>query len=599
MPLLRRIWEFFGWLGSVLGVFLRTHAILTPALILSKATAQITKLLAFFLPLKVLLLVASPGVPRYFQFFIDPQYRNEWVVGLSVAAVACYLLTIVLDRLSDYCAEIGSANLLQKSSRLSVIGNQRSIAKRYFGEFSGLAANLLLVGVIFSVGFYVYSVLFLSLAVFIFAQILFTWAVLKFVDLAEPVGFGGYIVKRTNGYLGYLEAVNFLAVFGFLVVDFLLFSGINILIAILSFLMIRRLLASLTTVAGDAVQLSKQRHRIDPLIFLSEKHTRRQPRNQFKLNRYFGVQARQSRLAEILLAAGIGGIAEVSSIWFDASRPGSYLFDVYARDEAGAVVFRGVEHVFSSRHKQVQENEALILEALGPSALHFADVVHQYEIGDFYSRILDLTGFERISQRDWRARYQSELVARLWSVDPGEELRLVFELSRPYLHERLKIETLEVLDVAADTGPKRRTLEALRRRLPEVCEALGCLPVFPHNHILAPTGVFVDVHPHLKVIDWGRWSLEPIGVGVDAEAITGRAVTRWASVLSPRMPELEMASVGLLRLASRAHAFEELVLVRGRFNEALQVGAEMLRDLDMHVTGADGTQPSRVREINA
>jgi len=599
VPLLKRIWEFFGWLGAVLGVFLRTHPILTPALILSKATAQITRLLAFFLPLKVLLLVASTGVPRYFQYFIDPEHRNEWVVGLSVAAVVCYLLTLVLDRFSDYCSKVGSSNLLQKSSRLSVIGNQRLIAKRYYGDFSGVAAGLLLVTMFFAIGVYVYPLLFAALAGFLFLQLLATWAALRLVDPAEPVGFGGYVIRRTNAYLGYLEALNFLAVFGFLVADFLLFGGVNILIAILAFLMTRRLLGSLNSVVADSVALRKQRHRIDPLVFLSEKHTRRQPGGQQKLGRYFQVADRQSRLQEILALAGIEDPSTVRSHWLDAAASGRYLFEVYAQNRSGEWVFTGIEQVVSKRHKQVLENEALIVESLGSGALRLADVVHEYEIGDFDCRLMDLAGAVAVSQRDWKSRYQAELTLQFWSLDPNDQLRRVFELSRPYLDERLTPEVLEPLEVAADTVAKERTLEALRENLDEIRGLIGKLPIFPHNRALTPTSVFVNGSHELKVIDWGRWSLEPIGVGLEADLLTPELVRRLHTKLKARDVGGVMPSLSQLRLAARAYAFEELVLSRGRFNEALKLASDMLGDLEMHLSGQNGGLSADVREINA
>jgi hypothetical protein len=598
VSLFKEIRGFFSWLGAVLSVFFRSHPFLTPALIASRVVASVTRLLAFFIPLKVLLLVASPGVPRYFQFFITPEHRNEWIVILSFSAVGAYLLTLALDRLADWWSEIGSGELLRRSSVLSVIGDQRRVAKRYYASFSNLTAHMFLSAVIFGVGAYLYPSLYLFLGALIFLQLVITWLALRAVDPLEVRGFGGYVLQRTNNYVGHLETIGFLAAFGFMVTDFVVFDGVNILLAILSFLMTRRLLDALNSVTTEAVVLTRQRQRIDPLIFLERRHVKRPPGSQLKLNRYFQVAERRERLRRTLLVAGYADIVKVESHWLDSGRAGSFAFEVRAFSSDGTARFVGLERVVASRSRQPLENESLIIESLGSRELKAPPVLLEYEVGEFQCRLFDLQGASAVTQRDWKERHQPQVMLHLWGIDPGEELRRIFELSKPYIFERIGSDRLEALEVAADTEAKVAILQAFRLELPTLQSLLKSLPTFPFNKSLGPGAIYERPDGDLYILDWSRWSLEPVGVGMEPEAVDEDLVQELESKLGARKWRGAMPTVPQLKLAGLMFAFEDQLINRARFNEALSLAERMLAhlkneggDLDK-VSAASGTVSS-------
>jgi hypothetical protein len=600
MHLFKLSQEILVWLRAVLGVFLRTHPVLMPALVAVRVIAHVTQLLAFFIPLKVLLLVATPGVPLYFQTFIEPQHRTGWIVALSTGAVATYLLTVVLDKLSEHWSEIGSRDLLRKSSQLAVIGNQREAAKRYYSSFSGLAANLVLVVSMFSVGLWLYPALFAFLAGFMVLQVVASWAALRSVDPIEPKWFGGYIVRSAKSYFGYLETLNFLAVFLFLIVDFLVFDGVNLLIAILSFLMARRLLSSARALAAEAVTLNGQRYRIDPLVFLEERHVPKQSGHQLELGRYFPVDGRQQRLKQALALAGIPGVAAVRSRWVDSGsrQPAIHQFDVEACSESGDTVFVGVEQVVPQSQQQVMENEALIVEHLGRHALCMAETIHEYRLGTLRCRLLDLRGTRPISMRRWRSGRCADLLLHLWAVDPGDGLRRIFQLSRPYLHERLTLEALDRLEVAVDTPAKQASYRTLRQRLAEIQSVISALPVFPLNHALSYRIVYLGSKQPFVITEWGHWSLEPVGCGLAPDLMDEAMILRLGEALEQRGWAGAMPELWQLQLAASAYQFEEQLLTRGRFNAALELAGEILKCLERRNKGESGSDSGGEKKVS-
>jgi len=575
MNILSSSWRFLAWFGAVMRVFFSTRPLLTNVLVISKALSSITRILAFFIPLKVLLLIATPGVPRYFRFFIEPELRMEWAVGLSIAAVVAYFLTIALDKLAERLSDVGSRELLVQASQMAVFGNQRELAKRYFADFTGVAVNMLLTATLLGLGLWLYPTLFAVLLAAFTVQFVATGLVLRRLDEAAPAGLSGYIHGNLPQYLSYLEAFNFLLVFAFLVADFLFFDGVNILIAILSFLMARRVLPSVSAIFADATTLLRQRHRIDPLVFADQKYLRKEPEQNQKLTHYFRVDHRETRLLGQLRARLGDVIVRVESRWVDPGPSGVSLFSVHAHDSDDRVCFHGQEQVSGVKRREALDNEALIVDEVGREPLCMAPTLQEFRLGAFECRLLDIGETEPVTGAAWKKHHMADFMAKLWCVEPSSRLRGIFELSRDYLGNRVSEKELARMEVALDTDEKRATRDALRVALPQIREIVAKLPVFPLNKGLNPALVFSDESGRLRVTDWCKWSLEPVGVGLGA----GQIVCEHARAVSHARPGTDLVDHRAMGLASRLYEFEELLMARGKYNEALEVAEKMLNDL--------------------
>lgn len=562
-------------------VFFSTHPVLSRVLIVANTLSSITRLLAFFIPLKVLLLIATPGVPSYFRFFIEPEYRTEWAVALSVAAVAVYFLTIALEKLAEKLSEVGSRELLEQVSQMAVFNNQRELAKRYFSDFTGIAANVLLSATLLGLGLWLYPMLFMVLVAAFVLQFLVTGLALSQLDEGAPRGLSGYIHGNLTQYLSYLEAFSFLLVFAFLIGDFILLGGVNILIAILSFIMVRRVLPSVSAIFSKSASLSQQRHRIDPLVFAEKKYFRKEPGQNQKLLRHYRLDDREARLLAQLKARLGEKIVEVQSRWVDPGPGGLYLFSVLAFDANGDVVFQGQEQVGGPKQRELLDNEALIVGAMGRAPLCMATTVQEYRLGEFECRLLDVDDGQLVDGSEWRKRHLSQFMSEMWCIDPGRKLREIFELSRAYLGDRIDDAGLERMEVAIDTPEKRVTQDAFRQALPKIRELLAALPLFPLNRGINPKTVFCNDEDKLLVCDWSKWSLEPVGAGLPANQIKpehAQAVNR----AHQSDGEVDHET---MRLASRMFDFEDLLLVKGKYNDALEVAAQILEDLGRLLPG--------------
>src|SRR5690554_4218870 len=98
------------WLYKVIVVYARWSLAVTRKLVsltffptlagvLLTFISQFSRLLAFFLPLKVIVLIGSSGIPRYFPSSWAAFDRETLVVALSFSAVAFYVVYLLADHL--------------------------------------------------------------------------------------------------------------------------------------------------------------------------------------------------------------------------------------------------------------------------------------------------------------------------------------------------------------------------------------------------------------------------------------------------------------------------------------------------------------------
>src|SRR5690554_4088817 len=145
MPILTEAGRALRWLARVIGVFWRVRPLVTLGAVVAKVLNRVFGLLALFLPLKVIILAGSEGVPRYFQFFIAPDEKSFWVVLLSLGAVTAFVATLLLEALTKRLAEAGSLEVLEGANELAVASRLRDEARGHYAKFCGVVANWLIV----------------------------------------------------------------------------------------------------------------------------------------------------------------------------------------------------------------------------------------------------------------------------------------------------------------------------------------------------------------------------------------------------------------------------------------------------------------------
>lgn len=571
------------WVSKVTRAFAGVRPWTTVTLVLCIALGTVASVLAFFLPLKVILLAGSEGVPRYFSLFVDAADQTDWIIGLSAGAVGFYLLSLILDAAGKRLAEAGSAEVLQGANEIAVASKQREEAQGYYRRFCGITGNLVLVIISFiAIGFMSPMVL-LVISCLLLLEFLFTAAVFRYGDALHPGPVQRMVGNNLGGYLAIIFSVNFLVGFFVMLVPMLMGQGANLLLAILTVILMRQSFSAATSIVVDVTALWRRRQDVEPMVFREHQIQKAELSVMKDLRELFGKELRESMLSQELTAAGLPTTG-LDSAWRDSTIVGVYTFFVKLPEarQTGAPAHLQ-QQVFSKSQLHLLEHEEFLFENVDRKALYAPTVVARFEVGPFACQVCEY-GTGRISdETEWKER-NIALMTHMWSFEPPRYLVAAYNTSRPTLGGRLSPEFLKRLEVALDDSADRECYQSILDKLDRIRTVLRSIPVYIFNPDMGRNNVVHTESGTPQVVSWGRWAIEPIGAALsgsmDAETIT-QVLSEVRERRSISEDDLNSAHV---RLAFESREFEKQVL-GGKYLAAMRnlrriLENKLVRDAD-------------------
>ena len=453
----------------------------------------------------MILLVGSDGVPRYFRGFITAETRDDWIVLLAVASVAFYVLSVLLTKVEERFAEVGSEKVLRSATQLALVRGQDDVAKEYFIRICRASSSLLLAVLLLGVVCYFYVGLFAFLAGLILLEFCICGATLAW---ASESRFGRYIQNKSNNLMTVFASVNFLLVFAYLLVEFLAFGGVNILIAILAVLIARLLFTNLSQLVNGSVRLTRARAKVNSLVFNDHQLHWRDPVRRQKFRSLFDNASRRERLAEVM---GVEA-DKIRSRFTDRGPADVAVFDVeISQPDGGTKHF--LEMVYAASKIHIVENEDVFFENVSAGDVGAAPLLYQYEVNGYVGRLYDGGTGESFPRSKWN-KQRRNLLLKAWQCPPPAHLVEIFTAGKPLLQDRLNPKFRSALEVAMDCSEELAAYESLLQQLDELQEVIAGLPLFIFNPRIVP-GMLVVGGDTPRSLNWGQWTLAPLGCGLD------------------------------------------------------------------------------------
>ena len=533
MNLLREHNKFWLWTARVIRQFMRVRPGATVLVIASTGIASITKLLAFLLPLKIILLAGSPGVPRYFPF-IAPDEKIHWIIGLTIGAFIAYGLTLTLEALAARWSRDAGRGILQGANQMTLHAMQDDQVKRAFADFSGVVAVVLFV----ALGGLLLAWLNPALIIFLVTAVLVQFGLTAWLVRGDSVpapAMKAWIEQRTGQYLSLLSSLTFLGGFLVILAPFVLGEGGNILLALLGIILSRQMLSKLTGMTKDAASLLAARHRIDPLIFSGiQLQNDKQKRIAASLHSVFSKERRQKRsYSELGRTVPLEGELQVS--WADSALPRAKTLNLVEQDADGRSVRHFQQQVFPPSQTDQLKNEEFLFRHVKRERLKAPRIYVQFEEADFRCQICAHGDGTPGAAKDW-PQVRDSLLHQIWSYQPTKALVRSYRGSRPLLHERLTHALSRRLEIATDTNEEAELLALWEEELRSIQERLAKQPLALHNPDFNRMNVIRFGEDHL-VMAWGRWSLEPIGSAIFLAGLSSEGATHVEPLRSLR-PDL-------------------------------------------------------------
>jgi hypothetical protein len=227
---------------------------------------QFARMLAFLLPLKVLLLAGSPGVPGYFQPFVRADMRATWIVVLTAGAFLLYGTSIFLNLLVRRWTNRTTDRFVAARFPPDKAARETRRVRRDLVDVNNNHAD----SVVFVLGLLALAVLnprvFLGLLLVLGLLVLIMHRI-----LTAPAGSGPSVRLRkwiAEDYAAFLQAIGaagFLCVFVLLLADYVLFNGANLILAIMVLILGRLVFSALSRFLTTTVRLEREQESVGRL----------------------------------------------------------------------------------------------------------------------------------------------------------------------------------------------------------------------------------------------------------------------------------------------------------------------------------------------
>ena len=581
MVVSQEVIRFLRWTGGVTRKFFIATPWDTSFVIIASVTKGILSLLAFMVPIKVIMLAASPGVPRYFPF-VNPADKSLWIVLLAIGAVGIYVLIQLLSPIIDRWSLRAGKELLRGANDLPVHSRDTSQAQRVFSAFTGISASLLFLLATSLILLWVNAPMLAWLIVSTGVLYIVSSALLAGESLPRPPQ-KNWVIERYRSYIGTWEALTFFGSFAVILWPFLQSSGGggNVFLALISFILVRRMISELGGIIKKAVSLVQQRPMFDALLYRHHTKVRLTDESKSLLFRELFALDSRNRLFAEMISHDLGKETSIASRWVDPTPPQIKHFLIEATSTDDKMVRQHLEARVHGPDTNFQFEHAEFLFLHIPRRLLRAP--------EFYGRIdhhefkisLQLSGTgQQPPASQWRDVFPI-LAQDILSLAPPKALVRSYRDTHPMLGDRLTDKFCRRIEVALDSEADTELFAAWLSSLPQIQNFLQSQPVALINPDLTLSNVVCDGSAGWLIMYWGRWRLEPVGAAVLLQGIAGQAASITES-LGLKRPDLKSAQwANDLEIAALCLQIEQAIN-SDRAKQALTLIGKTLEQFQVH-----------------
>ncbi len=229
-----------GWFKSISKKFFQIVPTRTLVIIVLHVSSQIALILAFFLPLKVIILLGSTDMPNYFPPSWQALDKNALVITLSVSAALAYLFYVLAEIMVSQLTEKAALMVLKRKVGSHSVSKPEAMAKQLYARYVKIISSLTFIVIaVISIAF-VYPELVLPMG----GYCLFL-TMMYLLGSHYKTGFKDQVTVNINMITSTLGAIGFMAMFGYMVTDFMVPPPPGVIQAVIGLLLVRQVFSRL------------------------------------------------------------------------------------------------------------------------------------------------------------------------------------------------------------------------------------------------------------------------------------------------------------------------------------------------------------------
>ena len=548
--------------------FLRIVPLATVTVVLLTIFSQVAILLAFFLPLKVVILLGSSGMPRYFPLAWQSLDRDLLILLLSGATVGFYVAYHLAEHLIRRVTDYGAQQLLSRSQKLVLFENQDEIASKAYLRYSRALSGAVFCTLAVCALAWLYPAMAPVVLSVIFLMILISWLLYSCNTAAER-----FLDENLSSAINVYAGLGFFLGFAYLVTDFLFWDPPGLISAIVALLLLRQIFRRSATLVTDLSALYSQHHRLDALFFHGKIFVPQEKLSkQQEIWSFLDIRQRRNWVeSAVCKISPVDRVVSYTDLWIETG-----VLDVFAVEYRDEYLLK----FFDKKRLSLAQHEAsLLTDSIAKSlpTLQFSSVV---QIDGYPCHVFQSAGnLRRISGRQLHQEncsFWPDLVI----VSPPVELVQRYRRSHPHIWQRVNAEQLERLSWVANDVVQRDMVLSLMQNLHALSDILRALPLVFTNPDAAANLYSVEQGAgRVVAIHWGRWGIEPLGVMLPLLLHDESALQEVLSEASKTRKELVDVSVVDVLLAGQFSILEKSI-DKQRWADALYSASMIVQLLD-------------------
>lgn len=565
-----QFWAVIRWVLRLGWTFVRVVPFLTMLGVLATLVAQMASLLSMFLPLKIIILMGSDRIPRYFPPSFAEFERDQLIIWLMVATVGFFLLNVIAERVIDWCSVSGSRKLVSRTRKVALFERQDEVASDGYRTYAKALAGGVFSTLVIALFFWIYP----SMA----------YAVLGFIAVSY-VGLGflyeGNARIRADflsflpGAVSTLTTLGFLLAFAFIVAQYMLGHPISLIVAIISMLLSRKMFSSISTVVSSVLTLLKSRIKLNSLFFQTQVYSVQEHRRQKDFLSQFAPDSRNSWLRKVLLDLVPDAKGEPAFRWHQSGIPNVVCFWVTMDNGDKAYLLR----FFAANRKAAAINEATLLSDNVVRELPAVPLLGSAPVGDMQVHVLDVTGCVPLKARQLN-RSLVQLDKELMAVSLPRPLVTRFTNSKPMSPSRMDSHWLERFGFAAQTDADEQLLDGLSQRWESIRRRLEQLPVVLTNPQLGVDNLVQDrTTKRVLLLSWGQWAIEPLGYTWSVRPGLLKRQVQTLTDLQDEVKRLQDVDIDTVILAAHIKELERLFR-KQNYQSAIDLLPQVLKSVE-------------------
>lgn len=148
------------WYLSITHNFIKVLPVTTLCIVVLTLSSMLSQLLAFLLPIKVVVLLGSSDIPNYFPEFLKIHGLQALVQGLSCMAFVFYIAHLVSEKLINWLVFYASGEMLKHSGKLILLRDQKEMVEQSCKMVSRSLASVIFVSIAIGLLVIIYTDLF-------------------------------------------------------------------------------------------------------------------------------------------------------------------------------------------------------------------------------------------------------------------------------------------------------------------------------------------------------------------------------------------------------------------------------------------------------